>query len=223
MGGGPKSDIHFSVLWGNSLRALRIADNRLAELLDWNREALQIEFSDLVDLSLSGELDFDLALTGFEMPEIDLIVIGAGEEETAPAETLEEPDLTRPAVGQPGDLWLLGRHRLLCGDALLPDSYRTVLGGEAVRLVFTNPPYNAPVNGHVRSGRSGDHREFAMAAGEMTDAAFRGCLSEVITRSTAPLIEGGIAMVCMDWRHIKGCCQRNAPLVGVGRSRSLPA
>ncbi|MAQ85197.1 MAG: DNA methylase N-4 [Maritimibacter sp.] len=194
------------------VRALRIADNRLAELSDWNRDALQIEFADLVDLDLSGDLDFDLELTGFDLPEIDLIIEGAGDGDAAPPETVEEPDRTRPAVTRAGDLWHLGRHRLLCGNALEPESYDALLDGEIARMVFTDPPYNVRVNGHVRSGQKGEHREFAMASGEMTDAEFHAFLSRFITRFMEPLPEGGVAMICMDWRHIadlivagKGC------------------
>ena len=185
------------------VKAYRIADNRLAELSDWNEDALRIELSELMDLSLAGELDFSLDVTGFEIPEIDIIIGGAGDAEGDPAETVEDPDRAKPPVTQPGDLWILGQHRILCGDSLEARSYGTLLDGETCRMVFTDPPYNVPVNGHVRSGNGGDHREFAMASGEMSDAEFRTFLSDVMVRLLEQLVEGGIAMVCMDWRHIE--------------------
>lgn len=185
------------------VRALRIADNKLAELSDWNEAALQIEFAELMDLSLDGELDFSLDITGFETPEIDIIIDGADEATEAEAETVETPDPAAPVITEPGDLWVLGDHRIFCGDALQAQSYDTLLDGETPQMVFTDPPYNVPVNGHVRSGANGDHREFAMASGEMSDSEFRGFLSGVITQLFGRLPDGGIAMICMDWRHIE--------------------
>ncbi|KIC09931.1 DNA methylase N-4 [Leisingera sp. ANG-M1] len=184
------------------VRALRIADNRLAELSDWNQETLQIEFAELMDIGLDGELDFDLDITGFEVPEIDIIIDGAGASETAPPETVVSPDPAKLPVAQSGDLWILGDHRILCGNSLDADSYTRVLGGEAARMVFTDPPYNVRVQGHVRSGNGGDHREFAMASGEMSDAEFRAFLDKTLTHLVTNLPMGGMAMICMDWRHI---------------------
>ncbi|SDL25951.1 site-specific DNA-methyltransferase [Aliiruegeria lutimaris] len=184
------------------VRALRIADNKLAELSDWNEAALQIEFAELMDLSLDGELDFSLDLTGFEIPEIDIIIGCVGEADAVSPETVEEPDRSKPAVTQPGDLWVLGDHRILCGDSLDEASYARVLDGEVVDMVFTDPPYNVPVNGHVRSGNGGDHREFAMASGEMSGSEFRAFLATFLTETLDKMAAGAIGMVCMDWRHI---------------------
>ncbi|UWR05034.1 ParB N-terminal domain-containing protein [Ruegeria conchae] len=193
------------------VRALRIADNKLAELSDWNEAALQIEFAELTDLSLDGELDFDLDITGFETPEIDIIIDGADEAAETEAESVETPNPAAPVITEPGDLWVLGDHRIFCGDALQAQSYDTLLDGETPQMVFTDPPYNVPVNGHVRSGASGDHREFAMASGEMSDSEFRGFLSKVNNRLIDCLPDGGIAMICMDWRHIE-------ELIAVGKA-----
>ncbi|KUJ77026.1 DNA methylase N-4 [Ruegeria marisrubri] len=185
------------------VRALRIADNKLAELSDWNQAALQIEFAELMDLSLDGELDFTLDITGFEVPEIDILIEGAGDTDAGQPETAKELDRAQAAITRPGDIWLLGDHRILCGNALEADSYAAVLDGDVPRMVFTDPPYNVPVQGHVRLGKDGSHREFAMASGEMTDTEFRGFLQTFLTHVVANLPAGGIAMVCMDWRHIE--------------------
>ncbi len=196
------------------VRALHIADNKLAELSDWNEATLQIEFAELMDLNLDGELSFDLDITGFETPEIDIIIDGTGEATETEAESVETPNLAAPAIAQPGDLWVLGDHRIFCGDALQAQSYDTLLDGESPEMVFTDPPYNVPVNGHVRCGTSGDHREFAMASGEMSDSEFRGFLSDVINRLFHCLPDGGIAMICMDWRHTE-------ELIAVGKAGGL--
>jgi DNA modification methylase len=194
-------------------RALRIADNRLAELSDWNREALQIEFADLMELSLEGELNFDLTITGFEMPEIDLI-IGVDGDATSEPETVEEPDRSKPAVTRPGDLWVLGPHRILCGNALEEASYKRVLENVTPRMVFTDPPYNVAINGHVRSGNGGAHREFAMASGEMSEDEFSAFLMSCLALLVSSLPKGGIAMACIDWRHIE-------ELIAAGKAAGL--
>lgn len=185
------------------VKAYRIAENRLSELSDWNEDALRIELGDLMDLSLAGELDFSVDITGFETPEIDIIIADKRDAAVEPAETVDMPDPAKPCVTQPGDLWVLGEHRILCGDALDAESYARVLDGETCRMIFTDPPYNVPVNGHVRSGNGGVHREFAMASGEMTNAEFRTFLKSCIVHFAASLPTGGIVMVCMDWRHIE--------------------
>lgn len=185
------------------VRALRIADNKLAELSDWNEAALQIEFADLMELSLDSDLDFGLDITGFETPEIDIIIGGSADTANEPVETVEAPDSSKPAVTQPGDLWILGDHRILCGNSLEKASYARVLQGQTARMVFTDPPYNVPVQGHVRSGNGGDHREFAMASGEMSDAEFRDFLDKVLRHLADHLPKGGIADICMDWRHVE--------------------
>lgn len=182
------------------IRALRIADNKLAELSDWNEDALQIELEELMDLSLAGELDFELDITGFELPEIDIVIGGSGTlKETG---TVSWPDTSSPPVTRLGDLWHLGEHLIFCGNSLEAASFDAVLGKDMPRMVFADPPYNVAVNGHVRSGEAG-HREFAMASGEMTEREFRSFLSESIGHVFDCLMDGGIAMICMDWRHIE--------------------
>jgi len=131
------------------IRALRIADNKLAELSDWNEAALHIELGELMDLSLDGALDFSLDITGFEAAEIDIIILG--DSDLAPSETLPPEEKDAPTVTRPGDLWQLGEHRIFCGDALNAESFDTLLGEEVPSMVFTDPPYNVAVNGHVRS------------------------------------------------------------------------
>jgi DNA modification methylase len=102
-------------------------------------------------------------------------------------------------VSQPGDLWRLGEHWLLVGSATSADDLARLLAGDQVRVVFTDPPYNVPVEGHVTSKRG--HGEFVQASGEMTDAEFTSFLTDVMRQSVEALVEGGVAYVCMDWRH----------------------
>ncbi|BDL38057.1 site-specific DNA-methyltransferase [Methylorubrum extorquens] len=180
------------------LRAFRLADNRLAENAGWNREALAMELSELTGL----ELDFELELTGFETAEIDLILDPpTAKAATDPADAC--PLLAAgPAVTQLGDLWQLGPHRLLCGSALEADSYATLLQGESVRMVFSDPPYNVPVSGHVCGSGKVQHREFAMASGEMSEAEFVAFLDQAIAHLRERLVPGGLMYLAMDHRHV---------------------
>ncbi|MEM6411566.1 MAG: DNA methyltransferase [Pseudomonadota bacterium] len=196
------------------IKALRIADNKLAELSDWDEAALQIEFEELMDLGFAKELNFDFDVTGFEMPEIDILIARTKEDTTAAVETVEAPDPVTPPITQVGDLWVLGDQQILCGNSLEEASYTRVLDGDKPRMVFTDPPYNVPVRGHVRSGNGSDHREFAMASGEMSGPEFQAFLDQVTERLAACLPEGGIAMVCMDWRHIE-------ELIAAGKARGF--
>ncbi|HRW60431.1 MAG TPA: site-specific DNA-methyltransferase [Defluviicoccus sp.] len=194
------------------VRAYRIADNRIAELSDWDADLLRLEIVDLSDLEFRGELDFDLSLTGFDTPGLDIILDGKAED-AEQAEQVELPDAETRAVTRPGDLWTLGEHRLLCGDALQEESYARLMDGERARMVFTDPPYNVPISGHVRAGASG-HREFAMGVGEMSDAEFRDFLAASLRRCRSVLMAGGIAFACMDWRHVED-------LIVAGKSEKL--
>ncbi len=178
-------------------RAYILADNKLAENAGWDRELLALELQGLLEM----DLDFDVTATGFEMGEIDLL-IGGSDEEDDDADQLPEADPAVPPVTQPGDLWQLGRHRLLCADATQPASFEILMGGEQAEMVFTDPPYNVPIDGHVSGLGSAKHFEFAMASGEMSEAEFIAFLSKVLGLLAAHSRDGAIHFVCMDWRHL---------------------
>jgi DNA modification methylase len=177
-------------------RAYALADNKLAENAGWDRELLALELQYLDDL----DLDFDLSVTGFEIGEIDLLLDDPGPD---PAVDQVPPvDASAPAVSRPGDLWRLGRHRLLCGDATDAEAYDQLLAGEPAQMVFIDPPYNLRIDGHVCGSGAIKHREFAMAAGEMSEAEFTGFLQTVFGHLAAHSADGAIHFVCMDWRHL---------------------
>lgn len=183
-------------------RAFVIAENRMAELAGWDRSVLKAELDELVALDLT----FDLDVIGFDDAAIDAIVLGDPATSTANA-IPEAPEL---AVTRPGDVWLLGEHRLLCGDALDGASLKSVLGDEQARAIFTDPPYNVPVRGHVT--KAGRHAEFAMASGEMSDEEFTEFLGRMWAQASTALVPGGLAYVCMDWhhaRHVLQSCEDN--------------
>jgi DNA modification methylase len=178
-------------------RAYMIADNRLAEKAGWDREILAIELQGLIDLH------FDVELTGFEMGEIDVLL---GEAEGAKAEGAgpedEVPDLRPHAVTRSDDLWILGKHRLLCGDARADVAYEHLLGGEKAEFVFTDPPYNVPTEGQVCGLGDIHHREFAMAGAEMTPQVFTDFLKTVFRNLVTHTNDGSVHGICTDWRHV---------------------
>jgi DNA modification methylase len=179
-------------------RAYVVADNRLAELAGWDREILAIELQGLIDL------EFDVEVTGFDMGEIDIILDEAdqGRRESAEAEDDIPERVSGPPISRIGDLWLLGTSRLLCGDARDNSSYDLLLNGGKAELVFADPPYNVSINGHVCGLGEIQHREFAMASGEMSPEAFTDFLKSTFACLSAHTTDGSIHYVCMDWRHI---------------------
>lgn len=178
-------------------RAFAIADNRLAETSSWDEQLLAQHFKVLSEL----DLDFSLEATGFSIGEIDLKIEGlADPAEVDEAE--EAPPPSGPAVAQPGDLWILGPHKLLCGDALDRKSYARLMGDERAAMVFTDPPYNVPIDGHVSGKGKQRHREFAMGVGEMSQDQFIGFLAKACGCMAEVSAPGALHYVCMDWAHL---------------------
>lgn len=179
-------------------RALALADNRIAENAGWNGELLALELSQLIEIS--G--DFDIEVTGFGTAEIDNILADAGKQPNDDTDPVQLPDETMMAVSRPGDVWTLGDHRLVCGNALSSEDWALLMQGEKAELTFTDPPYNVPIAGHVSGKGTVQHREFPMASGEMTDAAFTAFLTTAFGHIAIASRSGAIAFVFMDWRHM---------------------
>lgn len=183
----------------DEVRAYILADNKLAENAGWDRDVLAIEMQGLMDL------DFDIEDLGFSTTEIDLTIGGEISGTNEPDRLLDaiEPVGSGPAVTRAGDLWHLGPHRLLCGDARSHDDVTRLCEGKPAALLFTDPPYNVPIDGHVSGLGRIKHREFALASGEMDKPSFAAFLKESLGAAASQLKDGAIAYVCMDWRHIR--------------------
>jgi DNA modification methylase len=179
-------------------RAYILADNKLAEKAGWDKELLAIELQGLLDLNV------EIELTGFEMPEVDIILEDAREAHAAPSgpEDAVPEYSSGSALTRVGDLWILGNHRLLCGDARTQTAYDRLLEGAKAEFVFTDPPYNVAIEGHVCGLGRVHHREFAMASGEMSEAEFTAFLEGVFSLLAANTVDGSIHDICMDWRHM---------------------
>src|SRR5258708_1099627 len=157
-------------------RALRIADNKIALNAGWDLEILHLELGELGSI----DVDIDLALTGFSTGEIDVILTSAVD----PDDEVIPPVPATPRT-KPGDIWILGEHRVGCGDGRDAEFLQRVIGhGAGVDAAFLDPPYNVRIGGHAVS--AGSHREFAMASGAMSEAEFRSFLS--VTLGAAPRV-----------------------------------
>lgn len=181
------------------LQAYRIADNRLTDCSTWDERLLAEQLKELSE----ADLDFDLEAIGFDMPEIDLRIQGLGELSDEPESLAETAAVEGPAVSVLGDVWQLGAHRIVCGSALEPATYEALLGADRAALVFTDPPYNVPIAGHVSGKGSIQHREFAMASGEMSRQEFTTFLSQFLGAAKSRCVDGALIYACMDWRHLR--------------------
>lgn len=177
-------------------RAFMIADNRLTENSAWNMTLLRAQFAELSAL----DLDFDLEVTGFDLPVIDLML--QGESDKLAPDPDDAPIAPAAAVTRPGDIWQLGEHRIACGSALDPAIYAALMGGDLASMVFTDPPYNVPIAGHVSGLGKHVHREFLQASGEMDRAAFTDFLRSGYALMVRYSQDGSLHYVCHDWRHV---------------------
>src|SRR6516162_5504800 len=182
-------------------RAYVLADNKLALNAGCDRQLLGIELRGLIDI------DFDVELTGFSSTEIDLVLDEAGGgSPNDPTDVEDDIPLSTndpaTAITRTGDVWCLGRHRLICGDARDRVAFDLVMGHERADLIFTDPPYNVPIDGPVTGLGRIRHREFAMGVGEMSAEAFTSFLRLILGHAAALARNGAIAFVCMDWRHM---------------------
>lgn len=173
-------------------RALRLADNKIALNAGWDLEILQMELAELAPL----DVGIDLALTGFSAGEIDVILKGTSDPDDEVVPALPVTPRTKP-----GDIWILGDHRVGCGDSRDQAFLAAVIGeGAKVDAAFLDPPYNVKISGNAVS--KGTHREFAMASGEMSEDEFRRFLSETLGAAARVSRDGAVHFICMDWRHM---------------------
>jgi DNA modification methylase len=176
-------------LTASERRLVRLALNRLSEKGSWDFDELKLELQELILEQAPIEI------TGFSLTEIDQIVIDEepGVVETGPL----APDPDAKPVAQAGDVFVLGEHRIICGNSLHANVLETLTCDDKARLILTDEPYNVPIAGHVTGG---GHREFLMASGEMTDAQFRIFNAAWMGACLPRLRDGGLFGTFIDWR-----------------------
>lgn len=183
--------------WSSAqVRAYRLSANRLAELSQWDDALLKIELAAIIEFD-----ETPIEILGWETGEIDLLM---STDDPAPAEDPADvvPELTGEAVTKPGDLWCLGKHRLLCASSLEPANWARLMDGAVAAMAFTDAPYNVPISGHVSGLGKKKHAEFQMASGEMSQPEFTGFLTKAVEEMAANLLDGAVFVFFMDWRHL---------------------
>jgi len=133
-------------------RALILADNKIGENASWDSEVLTLELAELKDAGV------DLGLTGFSQEDWEALLAGAEQTHEGLIDDDAVPEVSETAISKPGDLWVLGDHKLLCGDATRVESYGALLGGELVDMAFTDPPYNVNYANTPKDKLRGKHR-----------------------------------------------------------------
>ena len=185
-------------------RALVIADNRIAENAGWDEAMLQVELADL-----QGD-DFDLSLTGFDADALaDLL---AGEETTSDGQTDEDsvPD-AGTSITRPGDVWICGNHRVICGDSTDASTYDALMAGEIADMVFTDPPYNVDYANTAKDKMRGTDRpilndnlgagfhDFLLAALTPTLAHCRGGIYVAMSSSELDVLQSAFRTAGGKW------------------------
>jgi DNA modification methylase len=174
-------------------RALRLADNKIAFGSAWDADLLQMELQSISEL----EVDFDLTVTGFSTAEID---ISLGPAKRRAVEDVI-PATPRKPVTRTGDIWLMGSHRVGCGDCRNLGFVCEVVGSEKVDAAFLDPPYNVKINGNAVS--RGRHQEFLIASGELSSLEFKLFLNSSLSTCATVSRSGAVHFICMDHRHIE--------------------
>jgi DNA modification methylase len=183
------------------MKAFIVADNKLTENASWNEQLLAQELK----LLSEADLDFSVDVTGFEVGEIDCLIEGlspATQGGDDPADLIPSQNAA-VQISQSGDLWILHRHRVYCGNSLLPSSFSALMENSIASMVFTDPPYNVPIAGHAGGLGKVQHRNFQMGSGEMSQIEFTDFLSQACKLAAGYSSDGSIHFVCIDWRHIE--------------------
>lgn len=174
---------------------LHVALNRIAETGDWDLDALGPLLIELDDIG------FELETTGFSLPELEIILLPDQGDAIDELES-DLPQVPGNPVSKLGDLWLLGKHRLLCSDATDEQSYKTVLDGELADVIFTDLPFNIPIDGFVSGLGKVKHGDFKQGAGEMTSEEFQAFCDKAHELGAIHLVDGGAFFSCIDWRSV---------------------
>jgi DNA modification methylase len=189
-------------------RALALADNKIADNAGVDRILLATELGELASL-LPG-INLDISITGFEPAEIDMLMGDLIDPEQDSAD-VQPPIVEHQQTTRRSDLWLLGAHRLQCGDARDETDLRCLMEKDRAAMIFTDPPYNVRIDSVQGRGKI-KHREFAHASGEMSREQFRGFLAATLSHAANYSVDGSLHFVCMDWRHIGELLDAGRPI-----------
>lgn len=181
-------------------RAYRLADNKIAENGGWNKELLSLEIKDLEKICLND--NFVIQDIGFNDAELDSIVNFTDakviNQKTNAVPFIPEDEI----ISKPGDIWQLGKHRIICGNSLNPKTFAKLFENDKADMILQDPPYNVKIDGHVCGSGTIKHKEFAMASGEMTADEFTQFLMNNFALCKQYSNDGSLHYNFMDWRHV---------------------
>src|SRR5258708_29862716 len=180
-------------------RALALADNKIAENAGWDRDILAVELPELAEILVLERPD--VSITGFSPIEIDQLAVDFEQDASDPDDAIDPEWTTAAPVSKPGDLWELGKHRLLCGDARNADHVARLMGDTRAAMAFLDPPYNVRARDIVGRGRA-KHAEIAMASGEPSCSDFVACLKSTPPQRAAASRAGAVPYGCLHVSHI---------------------
>ncbi|WP_249139644.1 site-specific DNA-methyltransferase [Bradyrhizobium ottawaense] len=178
-------------------RALALADNKIPANAGWDRKLLAEELGELA--SLLPDFNLTLDITGFAPAEIDGLMLDFGNSEHDSADascTIGEQPISRR-----GELWQLGTHRVLCGDACDQSDWARLMGSDRARMLIADPPYNVQISTTIGRGKI-KHREFAVGSGEMSSPEFTDFLTRWMRLAAQFSHDGSLHFAFVDWRHI---------------------
>ncbi len=178
------------------VHAYRMADNQMTMMSGNDPDLIRVNLGMIIEMDPS----FELEIIGFETAEIDLMLDGPTEPKPNPADAA--PPVELQAVTQPGDIWQLGAHRLICGDSTKAETYAAVMQDEKAQAVITDPPYAVPIEGHVCGLGKIKHRDFLMGGAGTTPEQFNTILRDFMTQTVAYSVDGSLHYIFMDWRHV---------------------
>lgn len=179
-------------------RAYRLADNKIAEKGGWNEDILKLELSELESLCN----DFDITITGFSSVELDVLLDDTGNSHKIDKQLNTDPFVPEnEIITQPGDIWHLGNHRIICGNSQDEETFSKLMQTQKAKMVLQDPPFNVAINGHVCGSGKIKHKEFAFASGEMTDEQFIQFLETNFKLCAKFSQSGSLHYNFMDWRH----------------------
>lgn len=165
------------------VKAYRLADNRTHEEAEWDKDLLAIELSEL------GNLDFDLSITGFNSEEIKGLMALAEAVGKGLTDEDDCPEVSEKSISNYGDIWLLGRHRLMCGDSTHVNDVEKLIAGELADMVFTDPPYNVDYQGYTKD-------KLKIARDNLSDTQFYQFLLDAFAMHLVAIKKGASLYIC---------------------------
>ena len=192
--------IRIKNLTKHQIKAFAIAENRLVENGDWDKQMLGEIY---LELSLA-QIDLSVNVTGFSTSEIDLMIEGVSDIKSSDDDPADQAIEQRgPIISKFGDIWLMGKHRVICGNSLEESTFTLLMNGLKAHMVISDSPFNVRIKGHVGGNGAIKHKEFAFASGEMSPSEFIQFLTQAFGLQSKYSVDNSVHYQFLDWRHLE--------------------